>query len=306
MTVIYQNPTLHIHKPGKTNAQGQSYSGYVEPDTDIPKKPAAVIQHVTVNGTVITEMDIMAEAQNHPAETPGGALTEAARALVVRELLLQEAARLNILAVPEPRNTGASETPEDAKIRILIEQEIRAPQATDEECKRFYQRNRKRFNSETIYEARHILLAVEEGNTEARATARSKAEKLARHLTEYPGEFADAAGECSDCPSRQQGGNLGQLTTGSTVSEFERALETMTADGSAPVLVESRFGIHLVVLDRKIDGETLPFELVRERIAAWLEAATWSKAVEQYISLLAGQADIRGIDIEGAQGSLVQ
>ncbi len=171
---------------------------------------------------------------------------------------------------------------------------------------RFYQRNKNRFKSEALYEARHILLAIEEGNPEARATVRTKAQKLARHLTENPAEFAGVASECSDCPSHRQGGNLGQLTRGSTVVEFEQALETMTAGDPAPVLVESRFGIHLVVLDRKIDGETLPFEAVRNRIAAWLEAATWSKAVEQYISLLAGQADIQGIDIEGAQGSLVQ
>jgi len=162
MTVIYQNPTLHVHKPGKTMAQSKSYSGYVEPDTKVPKKPAAVIQHVTVNGAVISETVIMAEAQNHPAETPGGALTEAARALVVRELLLQQAAHLNILAAPQPHETGGCETLEDAKIRVLIEQEICTPRATDDECMRFYQRNKNRFNSEALYEARHILFAIED------------------------------------------------------------------------------------------------------------------------------------------------
>jgi peptidyl-prolyl cis-trans isomerase C len=50
----------------------------------------------------------------------------------------------------------------------------------------------------------------------------------------------------------------------------------------------------------------LPFEHVADRIAGWLEAASWSKAVAQYISVLAGRAEIRGIDIASAEGPLIQ
>ena len=46
--------------------------------------------------------------------------------------------------------------------------------------------------------------------------------------------------------------------------------------------------------------------MVSDRIAAWLEASTWSKAVSQYISILAGKADIRGISLGVAEGPLVQ
>jgi peptidyl-prolyl cis-trans isomerase C len=70
--------------------------------------------------------------------------------------------------------------------------------------------------------------------------------------------------------------------------------------------VESRFGFHVVSLDRRIPGETLPFEIVRERIAAWLEAASWSRAVSQYIAVLAGKAEISGIDIGATEGPLIQ
>jgi peptidyl-prolyl cis-trans isomerase C len=59
-------------------------------------------------------------------------------------------------------------------------------------------------------------------------------------------------------------------------------------------------------VDRKIDGEQLPFEHVQARIAAWLDAAAWSKAVAQYISILAGKADIQGVDMEASHGFLVQ
>ena len=306
MTSIYQNPTLHLREPGKKTASQTSYDGYVEPDTKIPPKPAKVIKDVIVNGVLIPEADILAEAQNHPAETPGAALAQSAHALAVRELLLQEAGRLGV-AVPVTAGEGKQEeTGDDAIIRLLVEQEIDVPQAGDEECRRIYAVNRHRFCSDTIYEARHILFAVESTDAKARDAVRGKAENLAAHLSLHPEEFAGAAGEFSDCPSGQQGGNLGQLTTGSTVSEFERALETMTAGGTTPKLVESRFGFHLVVVDRKIDGEQLPFEHVQARIAAWLDAAAWAKAVAQYISILAGKADIQGVDMEASHGYLVQ
>ena len=306
MTSIYQNPTLHVREPGKKETSQTGYDGYVEPDTKVPPKPARVIRDVTVNGVVIAEAEIMAEAQNHPADTPGAALAQAAHALAVRELLLQEAGRLGV-QVPATAGEGRrEETAEDVLIRTLIEQEVDVPQAGEEECRRIYEVNRHRYCSDAIYEARHILFAVESTDAEARDRVRSKAENLATRLAGHPEEFAAAAEEFSDCPSGRQGGNLGQLTTGSTVTEFERALETMTAGDSAPKLIESRFGFHLVVVDRKIEGEQLPFESVQVRIAAWLDATAWSKAVAQYIAILAGKADIKGIDMEASHGYLVQ
>jgi peptidyl-prolyl cis-trans isomerase C len=306
MTSIYQNPTLHMREAGKTKIENPSYTGYVEPDTEVPPKPGKVIKNVTVNGILIPETTILAEAQNHPAETPGAALIQAARALAVRELLLQEAARLDIRVQTDKSGGSRTEASEDAKIRLLIEQQVDVPQATDVECQRVYEVNKHRFCSDTIYETRHILFAVANKDEQASAAIKAKAENLAKHLAEHPDEFADLAGQYSDCPSGQQGGNLGQLTTGSTVSEFERALETMEVGGSVPRVVESRFGIHLVVLDRRIDGKVLPFEHVRERIAAWLEAASWSRAVAQYIGMLAGWAAIEGLEIQSTKGSLVQ
>ena len=63
---------------------------------------------------------------------------------------------------------------------------------------------------------------------------------------------------------------------------------------------------HIIALDRKVPGERLPFDLVRERIAVWLEAAAWSKAVAQYITILAGAAQIEGYQpADRATGPLV-
>jgi len=73
-----------------------------------------------------------------------------------------------------------------------------------------------------------------------------------------------------------------------------------------PSLVRTRYGVHVLRLDRKIEGQTLPFEAVQGRIAAYLEESSWRRAVAQYISLLAGQARIEGFDLPAAASPLVQ
>ncbi len=283
-----------------------SYSTYQEPDTRIPPKARPVLDAVSVNGVAIAEIDILAEAQNHPAENPGAALLAAARALAVRELLLQRAREGRIAVSPETDPEGRSETDEDAAIRRLIEEEVSVPSATAEECLRFYENNRAKFRSEPIFEASHILIAADPADERARAAARSDAERLAAVLAEHPVEFETMARTHSACPSSAQGGNLGQLTRGSTVAEFERALARMAEGEITPRPVESRFGYHIIRLERRIDGEQLPFDFVQQRIAGWLEASTWSKAVSQYIAILAADATITGIDLLGADGPLVQ
>ncbi len=298
----------NVEKKGSVHAHGagDSYSTYQEPDTTVPPKAKPIFNKVSVNGVEIAEQQILAEAQNHPAENPGAALLAAARALAVRQLLLSRANEIGLSGSPAIDAEGRSETSEDAAIRELIEQEIAVPQASEEECRRYYENNRARFCTEPLWEARHILIAADPADAPARDAAKKTAERLIGVLVDRPGEFAGMAAEFSSCPSAQQGGNLGQLTRGSTVAEFETALEKLGEGETTNMPVETRYGFHIIRLGRRIAGRGLPFEMVHERISGWLEAGAWSKAVSQYIALLASDADITGVDLVGADGPLVQ
>jgi len=275
-------------------------------DTRVPPKAARVVSRVAVNGVEIAEADILAEAQNHPAENPGAAVRAAARALAVRELLVQQARREGVEAEPETDGDGRPETAADAAIRVLMERAIDVPSAGEAECRRYYENHPQKFRTEPLYEARHILIAKRSADPAALAIARDRAKRLCDLLADDPGRFSALARNHSDCPSKEQGGNLGQIGRGGTVAEFEAALEAMDAGEIGREPVESRFGFHVIALDRRIEGRDMPFEMVTERIAAWLEAAAWSKAVSQYIAMLAGRAEIEGIDLEAADGPLVQ
>ena len=66
--------------------------------------------------------------------------------------------------------------------------------------------------------------------------------------------------------------------------------------GSEPV--RSRFGWHVLRLQRRIEGRTLPFEIVGERIADMLEARSWSLAAARYVAGLAARAQVEGVRID--------
>lgn len=261
---------------------------------------------VTVNGAVISHEEISAEAQQHPAASPADAFREAAEALVVRELLLGQARLLGIKAEPVKFDQGRRETDEDAMIRALLEQEVKTPEADGAACQRYYDSNSARFTSDTVFEARHILIMAQADDKSAREKARKTAQILIDGLVQDPLRFSSLAQEFSACPSKELGGNLGQLTSGSTAPEFETVLRELEPGQLCPVPVPTRFGYHIIHLDRIIAGSLLPFDAVCDRIAAYLEASSWSRAVSQYIGILAGEADITGIAISGADSPLVQ
>jgi peptidyl-prolyl cis-trans isomerase C len=64
--------------------------------------------------------------------------------------------------------------------------------------------------------------------------------------------------------------------------------------------VATRYGFHIIRLDRKHDGRTLPYEVVAGRIADYLRESVRRRAEAQYIARLVTAAKIEGIDLAGA------
>jgi peptidyl-prolyl cis-trans isomerase C len=260
---------------------------------------------VSVNGTVIPREAIAREVQNHPAEKPILAWQAAARALVVRELLLQESRRLDITAEPLRDAEGRSETADEAAMRALIEREVLTPESDEAACRRFYEGNSRRFRTGDLNEAAHILIAAPRHDAAARIAAREVAEKILSSLREDPALFEELARSRSDCrTSADNGGHLGQLTRGQTVEEFEAGLARMREGETA--IIETRYGFHIVRLDRHAPGQPLPFEMVRDRIADYLATTVMHRALAQYVSVLAGRAEVTGVALAGAASPLVQ
>jgi peptidyl-prolyl cis-trans isomerase C len=217
----------------------------------------------------------------------------------VRELLRQRAVALGFLApeVIDDDEIGAA-------IERLLSAEVVVPSPTEAECQRYYDTHLKEFWSGDLVHARHILFQVTPSTSVPEI--RGRAERALSELLAEPDKFAAVARELSNCPSGQQGGNLGQIARGDTVPEFEQAIFRLGANGILRHLVKTRHGFHIVAVDRSIPGERLSFEAVRERISERLKAGVEERALRQYVSILAGQAEIVGVELAGADTPLVQ
>jgi peptidyl-prolyl cis-trans isomerase SurA len=123
--------------------------------------------------------------------------------------------------------------------------------------------------------ARHILLRTSAATT-AEAAAR-KLEALRRDIASGRKAFDAAAREISEDGSAPNGGDLGWVSPGGFVPEFEQAMDRLGPGAiSAPVV--SRFGVHLIQVVERRDTELDPKDL-RDRARA---AVRESKADQAY------------------------
>ena len=203
------------------------------------------------------------------------------------------------MAVPE--DDGAL----DSVIDALVEAEVDVPASDRATCERWYEQNREQFRTPDMAEVRHILVAGDPEDLEEREQARTTAEGLIETLRDDPGAFPRLAAKHSRCPSSDNGGHLGQVSSGETVPEFEDAVLRLPV-GLSEQPIKTRYGFHVVEVLQRVSGEQLPFEAVHERISHYLEASARQRAISQYIRLLAGEADIRGIDLDQSESLLIQ
>lgn len=253
---------------------------------------------VKVNGVEIEPDAIAQEIQHHPATDGETAWREAARALVIRELLLQEARHLKIKFEYEQDELGRRETDEEAMARALLEQQIIPATAGDAECRRYYEGHTERFRTPDLFEPSHILLEPK-GDTEKNwIAAEDEARVIAAEVGNNPQLFAVAAREFSKCPTAHQDGSLGQIRRGELVEPIQKVLESLDEGTTGQIPVRSRFGVHLLHLHRRIDGNTLPYEVVKDKIADMLEARAWAVAAATYAAELARNAEVEGVLVD--------
>lgn len=269
-------------------------------DTGV-EKPVLKLPEISVNGVIISEKTIGSEVQHHPSGSVEAALREAVEALVIKELLLQKAKELGLA---DNLTDSSTEQEEEAVIGDVLDKEVTTPESDSNACLTYYEANKSKFRSPDLVEASHILLAASPDDANERHDKKTKAMTLIAALKDNPGAFGEYALQYSSCPSKDTGGSLGQLTKGSTVEEFERQVFTLS-EGLAEHPVESRYGYHVVWINRHVAGEQLPFDIVERKVENYMAQQVYRQAIGQYMQILIAEADIKGIDM-GGEGTLVQ
>lgn len=211
----------------------------------------------TVAGKPITEMDVemmlmqmgqRASAYNNPQ----------GRAMILEQLINSKLflmdAQKNLYEREPAFKEQFTRVKEEMLSRYAVQKAVERVRVTDDEAKKYFEENPDQFAPEMTFNASHILVDTEE-----------KAAEIAEQIKSGELTFEDAAMQFSSCPSKQNGGSLGEFGHGQMVPEFEAACEALE-EGELSAPVQTQFGWHLVKLNKKEDGGKMALEEVKEQV----------------------------------------
>ena len=232
----------------------------------------------TVNGTPITDAEVDAflrgmgqqgQAYNNP-EGRKAILQE----LVAQKLLLLDAQK-NLLEAEPAFKEQLKKAKESLLASYALEKVINGVRITDKEIEDYYNENQDKFVSPATVNASHILVDSEE-----------KAKEIYEKIEKGEMSFEDAAKEYSSCPSKDNGGSLGDFGKGQMVPEFDAAVFAMEVGEVTKEPVQTQFGYHLIRLNSKNEGATMPLDSIKERLGQQLLGQKQQKAYESRINQL--------------------
>ena len=189
-------------------------------------------------------------------------------------------------------NTLSLKIKKGIAIQKLIETQITQKlKISDEESKVFYDTNPGLFKQSEKVKASHILIKVEPGADEiTKSEAKEKIKKIQQKLNKGE-DFAALAKEFSECPSKNNGGDLGYFQRGQMVKPFEAVAFALKTEEVSDI-VETQFGYHIIKVVDKKPEKTIPHENVKDDLAQHLKQEKTKEEVDKYIQKLREKSKI--------------
>ena len=161
----------------------------------------------------------------------------------------------------------------------------------EREARITYENTAKRFGSDDMLTASHILVLVRQDASEADAAKAKQRIDSIYNVLKGGADFATVAKACSDDKgSAQNGGSLGQFGKGMMIPDFEKAAYALKkGEMSAPV--KSTVGWHIIKMEDRHPFE--PYEFHHDNIIKFLEQRGVKEAsANNYIDSIAKQKNV--------------
>ena len=194
-------------------------------------------------------------------------------------------------------------------ISRVVQMELGSVGAPGEKSiRKYYRKNKKNFWIPEKMILSHIMF-IEESDLsgEERQLQKKKAEGILRRI--QAGEnFSELAKKYSDDVSAHSGGELGVVSHGTMLAEFEKAAFDLKV-GEVSNLVKTVNGFHIIKCDNIIPGYTKEFKLVKSEIKKILSSEKREKRYQEWMSELKKKSFIAvslvpgGKEIKNIRGS---
>lgn len=194
--------------------------------------------------------------------------------LINNKLLLQDARR-NLYEGEAAFREQFAKIKESFLISYAGEKAISSAKVDEAEARTYFDENKEQFMTEESVNASHILVKTEE-----------EALSVLAEINEGKISFEDAAKKYSSCPSKDNGGNLGDFTRGQMVPEFDSAVFAMAEGEVTSAPVKTQFGYHLIKLVKKNEAHAMEYSEVKDDLKNMLLGEKRRKAYESKINQL--------------------
>ena len=161
---------------------------------------------------------------------------------------------------------------------------------SDREVAEYYEENKDKLGSAEKLRIRQIYFAMPKDQSK-KSIMEARAQEVIARLNKGE-DFSNLAGELSEDESRKFGGDLGYISRGSVLKEVEDAAFALKI-GEVSKPFWSPFGLHIVKLEERIEGEG--FDKVKDKIKETL----FEKAFEsKYLKWKSGLKEKAFIEIK--------
>ena len=197
--------------------------------------------------------------------------------------------------LPEELNAENEEkTKEDIELQMKVERMLQnvckdVPEPSQEAVLKFYEENKEQLKSAEQVRVGHIVKHVSWQTDEAAAY---DVIKKAQDELKNGAVFEALAQKYSDCP--ENGGDMGYITRGQMVEEFEDTVFNLNV-GEISDVFRTRFGFHIARLYDRKPGAVPALKEIKGHIVGQLAEQMRGKAIDEFVDRLKAKAKIEEI-----------
>jgi peptidyl-prolyl cis-trans isomerase D len=221
------------------------------------------LRHLVTDNVQVSDQEVMQEFQQRNEKARIDYVTVSAAAL--QPAISSTAAEVEqhfqqnraVYTFPERRTFQYLVIDDDA-----VASKVQVP---PQEVERYYNQNRERFRVQERARVTHILLKTTDKSEDEIKAIEARAQDLLKQVRAGK-DFAELAKTHSEDPgSAAKGGEVGWITRGQTVPEFEEKAFSMKL-GEISEVVKTQYGLHIIKLLEREEARLKPLPEVEEAI----------------------------------------
>lgn len=200
------------------------------------------------------------------------------------------------------KKSGLTRAEMEARLRDTLitnkvfSRELRSrDELTDRELRERYEREKEQYRLPERARLREIVLVTPEG-VDAATRERLRLRAAEAFERARGGEdFAKLVSEYSEAPTKDKGGELGEVGKGELLPILDGGVFRSDA-GAVVGPIETRFGFHILRVEERIPSELPSFDAVKDRLRREASEQTFQRDYQSYIEKLRKEAYVEIYD----------